>query len=154
MPRAQHLQLVRSRGSPDIAALADEKIMASDTDFDTSVSAFKRDRTEIRMTFDEETIQAVWEKGRATLERDATLWREDECGAWMNRNEYGNPEAEFGWRIVTVVAGMATTVEHLRPFHSANGFDIANGRPHCRVTADRVGLTPVQHADTPHNRAL
>jgi hypothetical protein len=43
------------------------------------------------------------------------------------------------------------SLENLQPFHWNNDFDIANDKPHCRVTADRTGLLPTQDIDMPHN---
>lgn len=38
------------------------------------------------MITDENLIQAVWEKGRGMLDRDASEWRKDQCGAWLHRD--------------------------------------------------------------------
>jgi hypothetical protein len=106
------------------------------------------------MVLDEGTIQKVWEKGRGPADRAAAEWRTDECGAWMHRAQYGNTDSEFGWKVQNVSAGGADSVENLRPFHNANSFDIANHKPHCHVTADRVGLAPTQLVGTPRNRKV
>lgn len=103
------------------------------------------------MTFDETLVEAVWEKGRATANRDSTEWRQDQCGAWLNRRHYNNGESEYGWKILNVVAGGADEPENLQPFHWRNGFDLANGRAQCRVTADRSGLAPGQQVLEPRN---
>lgn len=106
------------------------------------------------MPLDEDTIQKVWEKGRAAADRPAAQWRTDECGAWMHRAQYGNSESEFGWKIQNVSAGGADIVENLRPFHYENDFDVANRGPHCRVTADRTGIAPSQLVGAPRNRRV
>ncbi|MCO6429110.1 hypothetical protein [Nitrosomonas communis] len=103
------------------------------------------------MTIDENLIQAVWEKGRGMLERDTSEWRMDQCGAWINRRQYNNAKSEYGWKMVNVKPGSPDSAESLQPFHWNNDFDIANDKPHCRVTADRTGLSPTQSIDTPHN---
>ena len=103
------------------------------------------------MTIDENLIQAVWEKGRGILERDTSEWRMDQCGAWINRRQYNNAKSEYGWKMVNVKPGSPDSAESLQPFHWNNDFDIANDKPHCRVTADRTGLSPTQSIDTPHN---
>lgn len=104
------------------------------------------------MAWDEDIIQKVWEKGRVAADRAAAQWRTDECGAWMHRAQYGKADSEYGWKILNVSAGGPDSVENLRPFHSANSFDVANRKAHCHVTADRAGLAPTQLVGTPRNR--
>ena len=106
------------------------------------------------MAFDDETVQAAWEKGRATSNMEATSWRKDECGAWMRREHYGNENSEYGWKIESVAPGPGAPddVDSLRPFHLENGFDRNTGKARCRVTADREDLQPTAQIDTPHNR--
>jgi hypothetical protein len=103
------------------------------------------------MAFDERTVQAVWEKGRGTQDRDAAVWRMDECGAWMRRNQYDHDGSEYGWKIEGTVAG-GGAIDDLRPFQRENGFDLNTGQARCVVTADRQALPPTAEVDTPHNR--
>jgi hypothetical protein len=103
------------------------------------------------MAIDVNLVQAVWEKGRGTQEQDISEWRKDQCGAWINRQNYNNAKSEYGWKIVNVKPGSSDHLENLQPFHLQNDFDIANDKPHCRVTADRSGLMPTQNVDMPHN---
>lgn len=103
------------------------------------------------MSIDEKLVQPVWEKGRGIADRDSSQWRQDQCGAWLHREQYNNSNSEYGWKIVCVVPGSENNIEDLQPFHWNNNFDIANGRPHCQVTADRSDLAPGQHVDHPRN---
>ena len=103
------------------------------------------------MQYDEKLIQAVWEKARAVHERDTELWRKDTCGAWIHREQYNNQNSEFGWTIQSEAPGKSDELEHLEPFHWKNAFDIANGKPQCRATADRSGISPTQKIDEPRN---
>jgi len=104
------------------------------------------------MAFNDEIVQGIWEKARATLDKDPTEWRKDECGAWIYRSHYGNQVSEFGWKIENVRPGEQPELENLRPFQHENSFDKATGQPHCRVTADREGLSPTASIDTPRNK--
>ena len=104
------------------------------------------------MEFDDETVQSVWEKGRATNDKDSTEWRKDECGAWIRRDQYGNQVSEFGWKIENVASGTPQTIENLRPFQHENSFDRATGQQHCRITADREGMLPTASIDRPRNK--
>ena len=106
------------------------------------------------MDYSETIVQAVWEHGRAAPDRDADLWRKDQCGAWLHREQYNNEKSEYGWKILKVVAGAGSDIDQLQPFHCGNAFDIANGRAQCRVTADRAGLAPGQSVDQPRNSGV
>lgn len=106
------------------------------------------------MDADEKTVQLVWEKGRVAPDRPPHEWRMDECGAWMHRDRYGSERSQFGWKIQNTAPGPADSIDKLRPFHHENGYDIANDRAWCRVTADREGLAPTQHVEEPRNKSL
>jgi hypothetical protein len=101
-----------------------------------------------------ELIDAVWEHGRVMPEADGATWRQDACGAWMRREHFGREDSDFGWKLVKVVPGGADSAENLRPYHWRNGYDIANRRPHCRVTADRSNVPAERYAMPPRNREV
>jgi len=103
------------------------------------------------MPIDEKVVEAVWEKGRGMSELDSTEWRKDQCGAWIQRTQFNNPNSDYGWTVVNTQPGATETVDNLQPFHLNNGFNIASGKPQCRVTADRSGLSPTQSVLQPRN---
>ena len=102
------------------------------------------------MEYSDDQVQTVWEQGRATMDRDPGEWRKDQCGAWLQRAQY-NTDAEFGWKIEAVRTGNPAVLGNLQPVHWRNGFDVENGKPLCRVTADRAGLRSTQYVDQPRN---
>lgn len=106
------------------------------------------------MEYSSAAVQAVWDKARVMSNRNSDVWRRDQCGAWLHREQYNNHKSDYGWKILKVAAGGRNEVEHLHPFHCNNAFDIANGKPQCRVTADRAGLAPAQTVDQPRNIAV
>lgn len=106
------------------------------------------------MAFDDTMIDEVWKKARAMADQDFTVWRKDECGAWLFREHYGNTASEYGWKIVNIAPGSDDSLENLRPFHLRNTFDIENRKPRCVVTADREGLAPEQTVGKPRNKEL
>lgn len=106
------------------------------------------------MNYSEQLIQQVWEKGRANGEIDSDLWREDECGAWINRADYGKADSDFGWKIVNVTPGAPDTPENLRPLHHDNVYDVAKHQARRHVTADRSGLATFEHTFDPRNRKV
>lgn len=104
------------------------------------------------MEYSEQLIQQVWEKGRGSGDADTSLWREDECGAWISRPDYGKADSDFGWKIVNVTPGAPHTLENLRPFHHRNAYDVASRQAKRHVTADRTGLATFEHTFQPRNR--
>lgn len=101
-----------------------------------------------------ELIEAVWAHGRVMPEADGAQWRQDACGAWMRREHFEREDSGFGWKMERVAPGNADSPDSLRPFNVANGYDIANGRPHCRITADRSDVPAEKYARPPRNRQL
>lgn len=106
------------------------------------------------MGYSEQLIQQVWEKGRANGDISRDLWREDECGAWISRPDFGKADSEFGWKIVNVTPGAPDTPENLRPFHQRNGYDLASHQAKRHVTADRTGLPTFERTFQPCNRKI
>ncbi len=70
-------------------------------------------------SFDAWTIQAVWAKGTAVLGIDPRLFRKDTCGAWMQRDKYGD----------TTPNGMGWEVDHVTPVSNGGTDDIWNLQP-------------------------
>lgn len=103
------------------------------------------------MKFDSNVVQEVWEKARVVDHRDPTEWRKDQCGAWMRRDHYGSEDSQYGWKIEKTTPGGPDTVAALQAFQCANTYDIENGQPRCRVTADRADLSSTQRVDPPRN---
>ncbi|HVB47825.1 MAG TPA: hypothetical protein VNF69_05480 [Burkholderiales bacterium] len=106
------------------------------------------------MNWSMEIVDAVWAHARVLPEADAATWRQDACGAWVRREQFGQEHSEFGWKIEPITSGGPATPENLRPFHWRNHYDVANCRPHCRVTADRAGAPAVEYVRPPRNREL
>lgn len=103
------------------------------------------------MELSDSIIQAVWEKARGMQDMNQDEWRQDQCGAWLQRDQYNNETSEFGWTILNISPGKPDTLENLQPFHCSNSFDIAIAKPQCHVSADRSDLAPGQSIDQPHN---
>lgn len=105
------------------------------------------------MPYSQQIIQSVWEKGRVIAGQDPAEWRQDACGAWMRRAQYGHESLEYGWKIENVLPGGAAEPENLRPFHTKNSYDVSAGRAHCRVTADQKHVDPHERlASAPRNQ--
>jgi hypothetical protein len=104
------------------------------------------------MECSEQLMQQVWEKARANTDTSPDLWREDECGAWINRRHYGDTDSDFGWKIVNVSAGGPDTLENLRAFHHRNVYDTGGQHAKCHVTADRTGVAAFERTSERRNR--
>lgn len=75
------------------------------------------------MAWSEDMIQKVWEKATRVTNNDPNIFRKDQCGAWINRSQYGNRDAKYGWEIdhITTVSDQGgDELSNLRPLHWEN----------------------------------
>lgn len=82
-----------------------------------------------------EQIQDVWEKGTIVKNYDKDKDRQDQCGAWIKRDEYGNRNSSYGWEIDHISPGGADILSNLRPLQWQNNVDKSDGRLKCNITA-------------------
>ncbi len=91
------------------------------------------------MSFDKETIQAVWEKGTKVPGYDPNVRRKDQCTAWIKRDSYGDRGSEYGWEIdhITPVSrGGTDALSNLRPLQWENNASRQDNRLVCKVKAN------------------
>jgi len=85
--------------------------------------------------FDEKMIEAVWRK---SLFVPGYTWRKDQqCGAPIKREEYGNRESKYGWEIDHINPVGSDNLENLQPLQWENNVaksDSRGGRWTCAVT--------------------
>lgn len=80
-------------------------------------------------TFDDATIQAVWEKGVIVPNWDPAKYRKDKCGASITRSQYGNTDNVEGWEIDHIDPNGSDYISNLRPLQWENN----------RVKSDKRG---------------
>lgn len=90
------------------------------------------------MSFTNDTIQQVWEKGEVVPGFAASQWRKDQCKAWIARNQYGNRNSLYGWEIDHITpldSGGNDSLSNLRPLQWENNATKQEGKLACSVTS-------------------
>lgn len=91
-------------------------------------------------SFNEATVNAVWEKGKIVPGYNAAVLRKDSCGAWIKRVEYGNTNSSYGWEIdhiKPVSQHGSNLLFNLQPLQWENNRHKGDNYPHwtCKVKA-------------------
>jgi len=88
--------------------------------------------------FDREVVERVWLLAQMIAGNDPAVWRKDEHGAWMHRQDYRNRRSQFGWEIADHGFFLRRSgVASLRPMQWENYVDfMVAARMNAVVTAD------------------
>jgi len=90
------------------------------------------------VSFSEEIIQKVWQKGHVVPKYDPNVWRKDDYKAWIRRNQYGNRPSKYAWEIdhiKPISEGGGDELSNLRPLHWKNNARKQSGHLGCAVTS-------------------
>lgn len=91
------------------------------------------------MSWTEEEIQEVWEKGNIVTGVDPNEWRKDKCDAWIYRKQHGNCDSIYGWEIDHITStdhGGKDIPSNFRPLQWENNRSKSSDRLKCVVTSD------------------
>ena len=95
------------------------------------------------MDYTEDTILKVWQKGQIDEYNVPNNFRKDNCGAWIERTEYGNANSPYGWNIDKINQDSnSDEITNLYPVHSKNNLRNKDGTIACKVTA--LGTTNIE----------
>jgi hypothetical protein len=72
------------------------------------------------MAWTDEQIQNVWNKGHPVSNNDSAIWRQDDCGAWIRRSDYGNRNSKYGWEVDHINPARGDNLSNLRPLQWKN----------------------------------
>lgn len=84
------------------------------------------------MAFNDDIIDAVWEKASAIQGFDKDKFRRDCCGAIIAKDKYGDIESSFGWQIDHVYPtskGGTDELENLRAMQWQNNVSKSDDYP-------------------------
>jgi 5-methylcytosine-specific restriction endonuclease McrA len=90
------------------------------------------------MTYQDDAVQRVWEKATQIPDNDPSVWRQDQCKAWIGKREYGNRKSQYGWEIDHITPkseGGSDVLSNLRPLQWENNASKQAGRLVCVVTS-------------------
>ena len=68
-------------------------------------------------SFDQTTINFVWQKAQGVSGYDENEYRKDRCGAWIRKQSYGTT-SDYGWEI-----------DHIKPLAKGGTDDLTNLQP-------------------------
>jgi len=103
--------------------------------------------------FTEDKKIAVWSNAAIVPEDkdNGKVWRKDPCGAWINFNQYGDTEADYGWEIDHILPEAKNGTDHtgnLCAMHWKNNRSKADDFPSFNTATTSNGDKNVDSVET------
>ena len=99
--------------------------------------------------FSDDKIQTVWENAQVVEGSDPITWRQDPCGAFIDRDEYRN-KTQYGWEIDHIfpeAKGGTDRVENLCAMHWRNNESKADSFPVFQTAVTFKEFENVEHIE-------
>ena len=90
------------------------------------------------MSYTNDELIDIWEKGHVIQKYDKTKFRRDECGAWMIFAEYGNRASKYGWEVDHINPKGEKKISNLRPLQWENNLAKSDDKLKCVVIAQGI----------------
>ncbi len=85
--------------------------------------------------FNQETVGAVWIKGRIIPGYNPDQYRQDACNAWIEYAKYGDRNSIFGWEVDHINPSGSDQLTNLQPLQWENNLAKSDGLLKCVVTS-------------------
>ena len=86
------------------------------------------------MSFDDEDINKVWNKGREIPGKDPEVTRQDTCGTPMKKDDYGDRESDYGWEIDHKDPKGSDNLSNTQPLQWKNNINKSDGELKCKCS--------------------
>ena len=90
----------------------------------------------IMQKYSDNIIQAVWQKGNTVARYNPDKYREDQCNAWISRDEYGNRKSILGWEVDHINPNGSDILSNLRPLQWENNVVTSDGKLTCPIRSN------------------
>jgi len=90
------------------------------------------------MSFSNQIVLSVWQKGFIDQYNNPLNWRKDQCTAWIHFSDYGNRDSVYGWEIDHVDPNGGDELSNLRPLHWINNVEKSDGNLQCPIISESV----------------
>jgi len=85
--------------------------------------------------FDKDTIKQVWNKADSKYSLNFNIFRMDQFGAWIKKDQYNNCNSMYGWKIINIgnLKNNTKKSSNLVPVHHKNEVQRNNEPQQCNV---------------------